>query len=174
MLMTCLNERVVCVVFFVQSGLAFAGGAAIDSPGTMTVANIAILPVEVVPPIPAPGSYLQRYEMEHSSNQGVPFYTQIENFYSVQLKHDFRFGAANTTPTPGAATQPASNVLRLSPSTAPQLSIVQSANATLTLGAGPQRRLSLTVDDWVFSATARIAVLHSHSTGATLFVRHGF
>ncbi|MFL9965037.1 hypothetical protein PQR02_29090 [Paraburkholderia sediminicola] len=135
--------------------------------------------MEVVPPIPQPGRYLQHYEMEHSSNQGGPFYTQIENFYSVRLEHDFRLGAGNATPTltptPGAAAQPAaSNVLRLSPSTAPQLSIVQSANATLTLGTGPQRRLSLTVDDWVFSATARIAVFHSNSTGATLFVRHGF
>jgi hypothetical protein len=48
------------------------------------------------------------------------------------------------------------------------------SNATLTLGAQPQRRLSLIVDDWIFSGAARVAVLHSHDTGATLSVRHGF
>lgn len=176
--MTCLNERVVCVIFVLHSGFAFAGDFAFDSPGAMTVANIPTLPVEIVAPIPQPGRYLQRFEMEHASehasNQDSPFRTQIENFYSAPLTHEFQFGAANTSPTRDPALQPASNVLHLTASTAPQLSIVESANATLTIGSGPQRRLTLRVDDWVFSATARIAILHSHSTGATLFVRRGF
>ncbi|MEW9581976.1 hypothetical protein [Paraburkholderia sp. DGU8] len=172
--MTCLNERVVCVIFVLHSGFAFAGDFAFDSPAPMTVANIPTLPVEVIAPVPQPGTYLQHYEMEHASNQDSPFHTQIENFYSAPLTHQFQFGAANTSPTRDPALQPASNVLHLTASTAPQLSIVESANATLTIGSGPQRRLTLKVDDWVFSATARIAILHSHSTGATLFVRRGF
>jgi hypothetical protein len=129
---------------------------------------------EGVPPIPEPQRYLQRYEMEYQSDQGKPFYAQIENFYSTQVTHDFRFGAGKATPTPEAAPQQASNYLNLGPSTAPQLSMVQLPNATLTLGTQPQRRLSLIVNDWVFSGTARVAVLHSHDTGATLSVRHGF
>ena len=172
--MTCLNERVVCVVFVLHSGFAFAGDFAFDSPAPMTVANVPTLPVEVVAPIPQAERYLQHYQMEHASNQDSAFHTQIENFYSAPLTHQFQFGAANTSPTRDPALQPASNVLHLTASTAPQLSIVQSANATLTIGSGPQRRLTLKVDDWVFSATARIAILHSHSTGATLFVRRGF
>lgn len=172
--MTCLNERVVCVIFVLHSGFAVAGDFAFDSPGAMTVANIPTLPAEVVAPIPQPGRYLQRYEMEHASNQDSPFHTQIENFYSAPLTHEFQFGAAHTSPTHDPASQPASNALHLTASTAPQLSIVESANATLTIGSGPQRRLTLRVDDWVFSATARIAIFHSHSTGATLFVRRGF
>ena len=37
--MTCLNERVVCVIFVLNSGFAFAGDFAFDSPGPMTVAT---------------------------------------------------------------------------------------------------------------------------------------
>lgn len=172
--MTCLNERMVGAVLFMLSGFAFADGLVIDSPEDITVANIAPLPVEVVPPIPEPQRYLHRYEMEYQSNQGGPFYAQIENFYRAQMTHDFRFGAAKAMPAPEVAPQPASNYLHLGPSTAPTLSIVEVPHTTLTLGAQPQRRLSLTVNDWVFSGTARVAVLHSHDTGATLTVRHGF
>lgn len=172
--MTCLSERIVGATFFILSGYAFAGSLAIDPPEAMTVANIAPLPETVVPPIPEPQRYLQRYEMEYQSEQGKPFYAQIENFYGVQVTHDFRFGAGNATPPPEGAPQQASSYLNLGPSTAPQLSIVQLPNTTLTLGAQPQRKLSLIVNDWVFSGTARVAVLHSHDTGATLSVRHGF
>ncbi|SOE69574.1 hypothetical protein SAMN05446635_3577 [Burkholderia sp. OK233] len=172
--MTCLNERIVGAIFLILNGYAFAGGLATDPPEEMTVASIAPLPETVVPPIPEPQRYLLRYEMEYQSDQGKPFYAQIDNFYSTQATHDFQFGAGNATPTPEAAPQQASSYLNLGPSTAPQLSIVQLPNATLTLGAQPQRRLSLTVNDWVFSGTARVAVLHSHDTGATLSVWHGF
>jgi hypothetical protein len=174
MRMTCLNERIVGAIFFMLSEFAFAGDLVIDSPEAMTVTNIAPLPLEVVPPIPEPQHYLQRYEMEYPSNQVAPFYTQIENFYSAQVTHDFRFGAGKATPAPQLALQPTSNYLHLGPSTAPQLSLVDLPNTTLALGAQPQRRLSLTVEEWVFSATARIAILHSHSTGATVSVRRGF
>jgi hypothetical protein len=75
---------------------------------------------------------------------------------------------------PEPAAQEASNFLHPGQSTALQLSIVELPNPTLTLRAQPQRRLSLTVDDWVFSGTARVAVLGSHNTGATFSVRHGF
>ncbi|NPT44689.1 hypothetical protein GNZ12_25910 [Paraburkholderia sp. 1N] len=172
--MTCLSERIVGAIFFLLSGYAFASGLVTDSPEETTVANIAPLPETVVPPIPEPQRYLPRYEMEYQSDQGKPFYAQFENFYSTQVTHDFQFGAGNATPTPEAVPQQASDYLHLGPSTALQLTLVQLPNATLTLGAQPQRRLSLIVDDWIFSGTARVAVLHSHDTGATLSVRHGF
>ncbi|BCZ85680.1 hypothetical protein PTKU64_93550 (plasmid) [Paraburkholderia terrae] len=172
--MMCLNEWIVGALLCVLSGYAFADAVIIDSPLEMTVANIVPLPVELVPPIPNPQRYLKRYEMEFQSNQGKPFYAQIEDFYSVQVMHDFRFGAGNATPTSEPAPQQASNFLPPGPSTTPQISIVQLQNTTLTLRAQPQRRLSLTVNDWVFSATAHVAVLRSHDTGATLSVRHGF
>jgi hypothetical protein len=112
--------------------------------------------------------------MESQPNQGKSSYAQMADFYSAQVTHDFRFGAGKATPTPEPVLQQASNFLHPGPSTTPQISIVQLPNTVLTLGAQPQRRLSLTVDDWVFSATARLAVLHSHDTGATVSVRHGF
>ena len=79
--MTCLSERIVGAIFFLLSGYAFAEGLVIGSPEAMTVANIAPLPVEVVPPIPEPQRYMQRYEMESQPDQGKPFYAQIEAFY---------------------------------------------------------------------------------------------
>lgn len=173
--MSCLNERIVGAIFFMLSGLAFADGLVNDSPEAMTVANVAPLPAVVAAPIPEPQRYLYRYEMQYQSNQGGPFYAQMENFYSAQVTHDFRLGGEKATPPPPeAAPQSASNALHLGPSTAPQISLVDVPNATLVLGAQPQRRLSLTVDEWVFSATARVAILHSHSTGATLNVRRRF
>ncbi|MFM0212939.1 hypothetical protein PQQ96_36715 [Paraburkholderia sediminicola] len=172
--MTRLSERIVGAIVLMLSGYAFADGLVIDSPEEMTIANIAPLPEKVVPPIPDPQRYFHPYEMEYQSDQEKPFYAQVENFYSTQVTHEVRFGAGNTTPTPEAASQQAPNYLDLGPSTAPLLSIVQLPNETLTLGAQPQRKLSLTVNEWVFSGTARVAVLHSHDTGATLSVRHGF
>jgi hypothetical protein len=174
MRMTCLNERIVGATLLMLSGFAFADDLVIDSPVEMTVTNIAPLPLEVVRSIPDPQRYLQRYEMEYQSNQAGPFYTQIENFYSAPLTHDIHFGAGEVTPALRLARQPTSNYLNLGGSTAPQLSLVDLPNTTLVLGAQPQRRLSLTVDRWVFSATARVAILHSHSTGATVSVRRGF
>ena len=174
--MTCLSERIVGAIFCLLgvSGYAFADGLAMDSREAMTIANIASPPEKIVPSIPEPQRYLQRYEMEYQVDQGQPFYAQVENFYSSPMAHDFHLGAAKTTATPEAAQQQTSSYLHLGPSTAPQISIVQLSNTTLTLGAQPQRRLSLTVNDWVFSGTARVAVFHSHDTGATLSVRHGF
>ncbi|MBP0596044.1 hypothetical protein J8I87_41850 [Paraburkholderia sp. LEh10] len=171
--MTCLRERIVGAIFFLLSGFAYGDGVAGVSE-EMTVANIARLPMEIVPPIPEPQRYLYRYEMESQSTQGAPFYAQVKDFYSAPLTHDFRFGGGEAALTPDPAPRQAANVLPIGPSTAPQLSIVQLPNTTLTLRAQPQRRLSLIVDDWVFSATARLAVLRSHDTGATFSVRHGF
>jgi hypothetical protein len=174
MRMTCLNERVVGAIFFSLSGLAFAGDFVVNAPEEMTLANIAPPPAEFIAPIPEPQRYLHSYEMESAPDQAGPFYSQIENFYSAEMPHEFRFGGSKATPAPQGAAQSTSNYLHLGPSTAPQLSIVELPNAALSLGSEPQRRLSLTVNDWVFSATARVAVLHSHTTGATLLVRHGF
>jgi hypothetical protein len=172
--MTCLNERIVGAVLLTLSGHAFADGLLIDSSEVMMVANIAPLPVGLGSPIPEPQRYLHRYEMEIQSNQGTPFDTQIKNFYSVEMSHDFRFDAGKAAPMPELAPQQASYFSGSGQSAGPRLSIVQLPNTVLTLGAQPQRRLSLTVNDWVFSATARVAILHSHDTGATLSVRHGF
>jgi len=174
--MTCLNERIAGALFLLLSGYAFAEGPVIDTAEVITVANIAPVPMELVPPIPAPQAYLHHYVMESQSYQGKPFYAEIENFYSAPapIMHDFRIDAGKVTSKPEATPQQASSFLNTGPSTAPQISIVQLPNTTLTLGAQPQRRLSLTVNDWVFSGTARVAVLHSHDTGATLSVRHGF
>lgn len=173
--MTCLNERIAGVVFFVMSGYAFAGGPLVNSPETMTVASIERMPMELGSPIPQPLSYLHRYEMEFQATQGRPSYAQVEGFYSAQVMHEFRLGTANLPqiPTPPLP-QHASEFLPAGQSTAPQLSIVELPNPTLVLHAQPQRRLSLTVDDWVFSGTARVAALGARSTGATLSVRHGF
>ncbi|APA87624.1 hypothetical protein BJG93_19315 [Paraburkholderia sprentiae WSM5005] len=188
--MTCQNERVVGAIFIVMSGYAFAGGPTGDAPEPMMMmmANIVASPVEVVPPIPEPRHYFeqQRYAMEYQGDQGEPFYPQMQNFYSVDVTRDVQLGTAKALASsgpefapvsePGARTaaQDASNPLHLGPSTAPQVSIVQMNSSVLSIGASPQRRLSLTINDWVFSGTARVAILHSHDTGATLIVKHRF
>jgi hypothetical protein len=188
MLMTCQNERIVGALFVVLSGYAYAGGPSGDAPVAMMVANIVASPVEVVPPIPEPRRYFeqQRFAMEYQGDRGKPFYAQVDNFYSVDVTHDVGLGSAKALVSsgpqfapvsePGAqgAAQNAANPLHLGPSTAPQLSIVQMNGSVLSIGQSPQRRLSLTVNDWVFSGTARVAILHSHDTGATLIVKHGF
>jgi hypothetical protein len=189
MLMTCQNERIVGAVLVLMSSYAFAGGPVGDVPEAMMVANIvAPPPVEAVPPIPEPRHYFeqQRYAMQYQGSQGKPFYAQMENYYSVDVTHDARLGSAKALAAsgpefapvsePGAKTaaQDASNPLHLGPYTGPQVSIVQMNGSALSIGQSPQRRLSLTIDDWVFSGTARVAILHSHDTGATLIVKHGF
>ncbi|MCC8403115.1 hypothetical protein LJ655_14665 [Paraburkholderia sp. MMS20-SJTN17] len=187
--MTCRIERIVGALFVVMSSYAYAGGPFGDAPEKMMVANIVASPVEVVPPIPEPRHYLeqqQRYAMEYRRDQGKPFYAQIENFYSVDVTRDVRPGTSKSLASAGpqfapvsesdaqAAARDASNPLHLGPSTGPQLSLVQMNGSVLSIGQSPQRRLSLTVNDWVFSGTARVAILHSHDTGATLIVKHGF
>ncbi|TCG05471.1 hypothetical protein BZM27_33500 [Paraburkholderia steynii] len=172
--MTCLNERIVGVLFLLLSGYAFADGPIINWPGEITVANIEPMPMELVAPIPEPLRYLQRYEMEFQAGHGRPFYGQIEGFYSARVTHEVRFATGKAIQMPEPAPHQVSNFLHPGQSTAPQLSLVELPNPTFTLRAQPQRRLSLSVDDWVFSGTARVAVLGSRNTGATLSVRHGF
>ncbi|HKT97789.1 MAG TPA: hypothetical protein VJS30_14835 [Paraburkholderia sp.] len=172
--MACLNERIVGAVCLLLSGYAFADGPIADAPEEMMVASIAPVPVEVVPPIPGPQSYLHRYEFQYQAEQHAPFDTQLRDFYSVQITQDYRFGAGKKDSAPGVAQQQPSNPLHLGGPPPPALAITQLPDTTLSIGAQPRRRLSLTVDDWVFSATARVAILHSHSTGATLSVRRGF
>jgi len=172
--MACLNERIVGAVCLLLSGYALADGPIADAPEEMTVASIAPLPVEVVPPIPGPQTYLHRYEFQYQAQQHAPFDTQLQDFYSAQITYDYRFGAAKRAPAPGLTQQQTSSDLHLGAPAVSALAITQLPDTTLSIGAQPQRRLSLTVDDWVFSATARVAILHSHSTGATLSVRRGF
>ncbi|POR47651.1 hypothetical protein B0G62_11725 [Paraburkholderia eburnea] len=175
--MSCLNERMVGAVLLMLGGSAFAGGPAADLPEAMTVANIAPLPVEVVAPAPEPQAWLFHYEMETQASQAKPFFAQMDQFYSAQLGHTYTFvkkPAPGSGTSANADTSPSAQFLDTGPSTAPQISIVQLPTSNTALGAAPQRRLSLTVDDWVFSGTARVAVLHSHDSGATLTVRHGF
>jgi hypothetical protein len=172
MFMTCLTERIVCAMLLALGESAFAQSIAFDSSEAMTVANIAPMPVEPLPSIPEPQRYV-RNEMEFRTNQQTLNETKGSVFYSAEIAHEFRIGTIAPV-TPEASKQQPPSFLRQDPSTAPKLSIVELPNATLTVRAQPQRRLSLTVDDWVFSATARIAVLHSHNTGMTFNVRHGF
>ena len=178
--MTCLNEKIVGAVFLALSGYAFAEGSAVNTPETMTVANIApTMPMEVVPSLPEPQTYLHQYVLEYQADHPKPFYAEIESFYSApvaQNKYHYQFDNAAREDSSGSrfSAQSPSSYLHIGPYTGPQISIVQLPDNTLTLGAQPQRRLSLTVEDWVFSATARVAILHSHDTGATLTVRHGF
>ena len=172
--MTCLNETIAGAVLFMLSGYVLAGDLVIDAPVEMTVANIAPMPVTAVAPIPEPQRYLQRYEMEYQPNQGTPFYSQIENFYSATVTHEVRLGDGKAVLAPAETPSLAAGYLRMGPSTGPQISIIQLSSPALSLGSQPQRRLSLTVDDWVFTGTARLAILHSHDSGATLTVRHGF
>ncbi|MFD1561501.1 hypothetical protein ACFSHT_38625 [Paraburkholderia silviterrae] len=172
--MACLNERIVGAICLLLSGYALADGPLGDAPEEMTVASIAPAPMEIVPSIPGPQTWLQRYEFQYQAQQHAPFDTQLTNFYSAQVTHDFRLGAGKAPPTPGVAQQQTSSDLHLGGPPAPALAITQLPDTILTIGAQPQRRLSLTVDEWVFSATARVAILHSHSTGATIAVRRGF
>lgn len=175
--MTCLNERMVGAVLLMLGGSAFAGSPAADAPEAMTVANIAPLPVEVVAPAPEPQAYLFHYEMEQQASLPKRFFAQMDQFYSAQLGHTYIFvkkPAPGTSANAAASTISSAQFLDTGPSTSPQISIVQLPTSNTVLGAAPQRRLSLTVDDWVFSGTARVAVLHSHDSGATLTVRHGF
>ncbi|MCC8396121.1 hypothetical protein LJ656_26380 [Paraburkholderia sp. MMS20-SJTR3] len=79
-------------------------------------------------------------------------------------------GAASGTVS-GPVSKQASTAVHFTSGTGPQISIVQMNSSTLSIGASPQRRLSLTVDDWVFTGTARVALLRSHDTGATLIVK---
>lgn len=174
--MTCLNERIVGATCFMLSGFAFAGSLPTDAPEEMKVSNIAPMPMEVLAPIPEPRRYVQRFVMQYQPDQRAANDAQVPSFYSVNVEHDFRYRAADASdasPAPPSSTQQVDSYLRLQSATS-QLSLVDIPNATLTLKAQPQRRLSLTVDQWVFSATARIAIFHSHSTGATVSVRRGF
>ncbi|WP_028203788.1 hypothetical protein [Paraburkholderia nodosa] len=179
--MTCLNEKIVGAAFFMLSGYAFAQSTGVNIPETMTVANIPSMPMEVVPALPPePQAYLHRYEMEYQANQSKPFYAQVESFYSAPATQEqYHYDFVKSVPgsrygTQQQAARTTAEYLQMGPSTAPQISILQVPDSTLNIGAQPQRRLSLTVDEWVFSATARVAILHSHSTGATVTVRRGF
>jgi hypothetical protein len=174
--MACLNEKLVGAIMLVLSGPVFADGSLVDSSDTITVANIAPYPMEVAPaPIPDPQRYLQHYAMEYQPDHHAdPFTAQNESFYSAQVTHDFQLHSASGSGSGGATPQPTSKYLLMGLSSNPVVSMIDLPNTTLTLGAQPQRRLSVAIDSWVFSATARIAVLHSHSTGATVSVRHGF
>jgi hypothetical protein len=171
--MTCLNERLVGASFFMLSEFAFAGSLVTDAPEVMTLTNISPMPMEVLAPIPEPQRYVQRYVMQYQSDRRASNDAQVPNFYSVDVAPEFRYRAADASPAPQSSTQQVASYLQLHSATS-QLSLIDVPNATLTLKAQPQRRLSLTVDQWVFSATARIAIFHSHSTGATVTVRRGF
>ncbi|WP_322029171.1 hypothetical protein [Paraburkholderia sp. J76] len=178
--MTCLNKKIVGAAFFMLSGYAYAQSTGLNVAETMTVANIPSMPIEVVPALPPePQAYLHQYEMEYQANRPKPFYAELEGFYSATVAqdkyhYDFVKSASGSRYGVQDAAQQSTDYLRMGPSTAPLISILQVPDSTLNIGAQPQRRLSLTVDQWVFSATARVAILHSHSTGATVTVRRGF
>lgn len=172
--MTCLNERVAGAIFLLLSGYAYAEGVVADPSEAMTVANISPMPADLASPIPEPQHYLSPYVIEYRSEPAGAFNAGSADFYSARIPERFRFGTAQIPLAPRSVPKQDLKFLGTDPSAPPQLSIVQLPDPTVEIGAQPQRRLSLTVNDWVFSATARVAMLHSHQTGATISVRHGF
>src|SRR6516225_9177834 len=128
--MTCLNEKIVGAAFLMLSAYAYAQSTVVNAPETMTLANIAPMPMEVVPSLPEAQTYLHRYVLEYQQNQEKPFYAQLENFYSapvVQDKYHYEFVKSAPGSSYGAGQQaaPSSGYLHMGPSTAPQISILQ-------------------------------------------------
>ena len=165
-----LSESIFNAMLLMLSGYAFADGHSIDPPKEMSIANNAHPSVTVVRPA-EPQSYLQRFETEYQAAQGKPFYAQVKNLYNALLTHQLSLGGGETMPT--SATQPqASSYFSTSVSMAPQLTLVQSPNATSLVGSRPQRRLALVISDWTFSGSARIT--NTDNKSATLTVRRRF
>ncbi|ALS60364.1 hypothetical protein [Pandoraea norimbergensis] len=196
--MTCLNETIVGAMLFSLGGFAFAGGPGTDSSEGMMVANIA--PIASMPPetaalAPEPRHFLHRFETTPqppaptASNEGpalFPFTPSVariddtvDSAYIVPPSYDVRHltGSAAASPgqPPGQATgSTGTSALRGLPSSVAQVSIVQWNNEDSKLGSQPQRGLQVRTDDWVVSASARVALFRSHETGATVYVRRRF
>ncbi|CAB3807981.1 hypothetical protein [Pararobbsia alpina] len=175
--MRCLAERkwIIGALFFVPGGSAFADGAIGESREVEIVANIASPQVEVLPAIPSPQQYMHQYQMEYLSNSEKQLYAQMDNYYIAPIPKEHRYERASASPYPDSAPQQlVTRYLDVVESAKPLIQIVQVPDYGLTNVLHYQRRLALTIDQWVFSATARVSLDHSHNMGANLFVRHGF
>lgn len=193
--MTCLNETIVGAMLFSLGGFAFAGGPGTDSSEGMMVANIAPLPPETAALAPEPRHFLHRFETTPqppaptASNEGpalFPFTPSVariddtvDSAYAVQPGYDVRRIAVSPATSPGqapgqSAGAAGTGALRGLPSSVAQVSIVQWNNEDSKLGSQPQRGLQVRTDDWVVSASARVALFRSHETGATVYVRRRF
>lgn len=173
--MTCLNERIVGAIFFALSGTAIAGGTSTDAPVALTIANLAPQRMEMpLPPIPEPQQVALRPEPTPMASQVWPFTMRDDGVYGSPLLPAVHVDAGKPEPAPGGPLTPAASYLRIGPSTAPQVSIIQLPDLSSSLNARPQRGLTVTTNDWAFSATARVAVFGSHETGASLTARHRF
>jgi hypothetical protein len=177
MFMTCQGvwQGIIGVLLLVPGASAFADGPVGESRGVETVANIASPYVEVLTGIPDAQSYIHHYEMEYSSNPGNPFRAQIEQYYLAPIPYDHRYDGKNASADSDRPSQQrVTSYLDIAHSTGPLIQLVQLPDYGSANVLHPQRRLTLTLDQWDFSATARVSLNHSHSTGANLSVRRGF
>ncbi|CAG4894862.1 hypothetical protein [Paraburkholderia saeva] len=175
--MTCLCvwEGVIGALILVPGASAFADGPVGESWGVETVANIASPHMEVLSAIPDPQSYIHRYEMEYSSTQDNPFRAQIDQYYLAPIPYDHRYDHTAASSDPDRPSQQrVMNYLDVVHSAGPLIQIVQLPEYGSANVAHPQRRLTLILDQWNFSATARVSLNHSHTMGANLSVRRGF
>lgn len=175
--MTCLNEGewIIGAVLFALGGSVYAGGAVDGYPETENVANIDSSQVENISPIPEPQQYTYRYEMKYLSSPIKPFYTKIDDYYITPIPYKHRYQRTTSDlyldPIPQLRSN---NYFSIAQSTEPLIQLVQLPDYSSIYVLHPQRRLSLTVDQWSFSATARVSLTHSHDMGTTFFVRYGF
>ncbi|WP_150611382.1 hypothetical protein [Pandoraea terrigena] len=169
--------------------MAIAEGANSGSSEQMMLANVGPgpLPIQVPQPpppvsvaaVPAVRVTLYPFGREGpdttaNANDNALLYTRIEAINSaVPTAEDGHVDWIDTAAAETAA-RPTKHYLKIGPSTAPQLSLVQWANTDDKLGTEPKRGLSLKTEDWTVSASARIPLLRSHELGATIYVKRRF
>lgn len=181
--MSCLNETLVGAVCVMLSGLALADGLATDASVPITMANLSPLPVERRVSIPEPQQYIQR-DLDQARAQAPTDYPFAVNAPVQSAEFDDVYGVpvarnALMAPLPGksaadAAKQAGGNFLEMGPNMSPKLSLIEQVNQYDQLGSKPQRRLSLTMDKWSFSATAKVAIFRQQTTEATFYVKRKF
>ena len=187
--MTCLGKWMIGACVVTLSGVAIADGADSNPSEQMILANIgpAPLPVHVPPPtppvsvaaVPAVPVTLYPFGREGPDTATRPddnalLYTRIEAINNAAPVTNSRHMGWVDTSAEKPAVQPARSYLRIGPSVAPRLSLVQWDNANDKLGSDPKRGLALRTQDWTVSATARIPLLGQHNIGATVYVKRRF
>lgn len=177
MVMTSLNARewVIGAVFLALAGPVLAEGPIGGVPEVVAFANIVPLLPEAVTEIPPARQYLYRYAMEYSAPAPEPMQALLHDYYvtsTILQRHQYQPTAAALNPEP-LPKAPAAHYLAVLPSAVPDIQLIQIPDQSSVFNS-PQRRLSVTINDWNFSGTARLSILHASSTGASLTVRHKF
>ncbi|WP_301236289.1 hypothetical protein [Pandoraea cepalis] len=187
--MTCLGKWMIGACVVTLSGVAIAEGANSGSSEQMMLANVGPgpLPIHVPQPPPpvsvaaVPAVRVTLYpfgregpEPTAQADDSAFLYTRIESINSALPTADNGHVDWIDTSTSEPAARPTHSYLKIGPSTAPQLSLVQWANTDDKLGSDPKRGLSLKTEDWTFSASARVPLLRSHDFGATIYVKRRF